>query len=306
MEFIVPMFGHKQSAGLSLIEVIVVIAIVAILTTLSFVGVQSIRESARSVACRSRLVSIGLATAQYESSQSRLPGFHWIFELMPYLELGGIAKEISSKKSIDQISGLLCPSDVTNRKTENSYSSYLGNAGTWVTADGYDGVLGVDIPPTSTQAYIKLNEITDGLSNTSFAAEALTGSTATNSSTRLRTLWATPGQQYRIDELEEFLAVCTSIDQDPIASGWRGNDELKGAFYENGALSAGLVSILYNHAATPQNPSCSNRGNILTGISTSTSHHPQVVNVVFCDGHVSATNREIDILVWRSFGSRQE
>src|SRR5271156_669168 len=59
--------------GFTLIELLVVIAIIAVLIALLLPAVQAAREAARRAQCVNNLKQIGLAAANYESSQGAFP-----------------------------------------------------------------------------------------------------------------------------------------------------------------------------------------------------------------------------------------
>jgi len=125
-------------SGFTLIELLVVIAIIAVLISLLLPAVQSAREAARRAQCINNLKQLGLAMANYESTNGCFPqgsfwiqpaslGFTWRHAwshnvgLLPFMEQSQIFNAFNSNVNIfdvqnDTINGvgistLWCPSD---------------------------------------------------------------------------------------------------------------------------------------------------------------------------------------------------
>jgi prepilin-type N-terminal cleavage/methylation domain-containing protein/prepilin-type processing-associated H-X9-DG protein len=133
--------------GFTLIELLVVISIIAVLIALLLPAVQAAREAARRIQCVNNLKQIGLAFANYESTNQVFPlgamtsvnsaansgwgqqlnnnGVSWVALTLPYLEQTNIANSINFQVHIldglaqpdfatawyTRINVLQCPSD---------------------------------------------------------------------------------------------------------------------------------------------------------------------------------------------------
>lgn len=105
--------NHKNA--FTLIEILAVIAIIGVLVALLLPAIQMVRESARSVSCKSNLRQIGLAALNYQSANQYFPPglvtdaelgdlsgsrVGHLFQLLPFLEQHALFAEMQEPKGI--------------------------------------------------------------------------------------------------------------------------------------------------------------------------------------------------------------
>ncbi len=175
-----------------------VIAIISVLIALLLPAVQAAREAARRAQCCNNLMQLGLSLQNYEAAYERLPpgvvsdtdpvldsakGYHfgWLTQILPFCEQRNIYNHLNFKTGVYDapnstcrtilVDGFLCPSDLGNLRrgpTGLAMTSYAGchnDVEAPITAKN-NGVLYLN-------SSIRLDDVTDGTSQTIFISEKL-------------------------------------------------------------------------------------------------------------------------------------
>jgi prepilin-type processing-associated H-X9-DG protein len=240
----------------------------------------------------------------------------WHVSILPELEQAPLVKQLDFQTPADvgwRLRGItlpvyLCPSDFapTSRTaggTSYNSTSYLGNSGTGVALHGFNGLFqdfgrSTNIWP---EGPVRVSQVRDGLSNTASVAEVLHATGDFYESSRLRNVW-NPPVSYPGTPWPQVTSFCVSIPDAPQSIGITGSPLAHGFDWLHGNIGWST----YNHVLTPQQPSCFNGTDVMTGIYTSQSGHSGVVNVVFADGHVQSISSSVDSGIWTAFGSRSQ
>jgi prepilin-type N-terminal cleavage/methylation domain-containing protein len=115
--------------GFTLVELLVVIAIIGTLVALLLPAVQAARGSARNNTCKNNLKQLSLALANYDTTNSKLPGYvnalvnpnnrtigrrgSWVVMIFPFMEEGPLwdqwSQRFDQSPNAPSIDGLILP-----------------------------------------------------------------------------------------------------------------------------------------------------------------------------------------------------
>jgi prepilin-type N-terminal cleavage/methylation domain-containing protein len=329
-----PRTGRQRDSrnAFTLVELLVVIAIIGALAGLILPAIQSARESSRRMQCVSNLRQVGISLAGYEASYKKLPpgavinyGTNDVTNsepwgvygrLLPFVEQQyllnavnlGVSWEGQMSISDKVLPIFQCPSDpnatrlnVSPGKPSVCPINFGFNHGTWMVYDpvrklGGDGVF---FP----NSFLRLSEITDGLSNTLMAAEVKTWQTLLrNGGTPSPTPPAT------VDQLVAMMITAPEFRE-------TGHTEWpEGRLHQTGFTATfppnTKVIALVGGRRLDMDYSSWEEGadGMMTptyGAVTSRSHHVGMVNALRADGSTTSYVEQIDSSVWKALATRR-
>lgn len=329
-----------------------VVAIIGVLVALLLPAVQSVREAARRTQCANNIRQMVLAAHNYESALRRLPGlgtdtsdtFSPQARLLPYLEQANLQDLIdfdqpftdpnfsgpSYRSPINPVHALaaqtsvapfLCPSDSSPIKRTYRDSIWAGH--NYMLSLGSGQGLAYDAVAQRTdglfyyESRTRFAEITDGMSNTVFAAEVTRGREG------YQPEGATVAEQLRNVEPRKAYANVSRCYRPVYPGGGLAeggvapaiqNPNLETLINDCASLRWGTdraftwiwgreSRVQVNGYANPNSPIPDVIGHG-RGWMTARSWHSVSVNVAMCDGSVRAIGNDIDNQLWRALWSK--
>ena len=323
-----------KSSGFTLVELLVVIAIIGILVGLLLPAVQAAREAARRMQCGNNLKQLGLALHNYESGMNRFPpsavidfatagtanngswGVHG--RILPYLEQGNLYSQVDLTTAWDfqlaidnlKIPVYSCPSDA---RGDESRPTGTGRPTLYPTSYGFNFGRWFVYNPTTRQggegmffpnSFLRIGAITDGTSNTLFAAEVKAWTPYTRNGGPAAT--TIPSTQAEAE---------AQVASGPDFKNTGHTEWPDGRVHHTGFTTAlpPNANVSYTNGGTvyPQADFNSwqegrngTSGRPSYAMITSRSYHTSVVNTAFADGSVHSISDSIDLQVWRALSTR--
>lgn len=317
-------FRPRRRFAFTLVELLVVIAIIGVLVGLLLPAVQQAREAALRSQCINNLKQIGIGVANYSETYQYFPtgssgmagvivgNENWGVQayLLPFIEREAVYNLANFEAKAGDppndtirqqfVQTYVCPIDVERNINDNlncgrsNYRACMGSD--WISGEMNNGLF-------LQLKMLKPGDVTDGLSKTAMFSERVRGDGDVN-------IVSPEADYFRLpisvnDSIDTVYNNCRNLAIHSVKGSLTEQMPYSGRFWINGQL----VTTRYNHASTPNTPSCarSGSGNLTPnngGVVPPSSWHPGGVNVLLADGSVHFITDPIDIYVWRALGTR--
>lgn len=289
----------KRSA-FTLVELLVVIAIIGVLVGLLLPAVQAARESARRSQCANNLKQIGLAVQTFHDSRGYYPtgryrtdqvGIAWSFRLLPFLEQQNVYDSLDASLRVDDpqnaaamsttVDTYYCPS---RRKPASDRD--FDNNDQPVAEENQNRAAGGDYAANTGLHYRfgspGLDPLTDPVTERELALEESAGPIFFESRVRDEQIQDGTSQTFAIGERH----IPVGLNSAP---GLEDHDAGDTAFYAGdhpGTIFAGTINGFPTGAFDPAQDKFG-------------SEHPDLIQFVFLDGHVSGLSTNFDLTAYR-------
>lgn len=322
---------QNQPNGFTLVELLVVIAIIGVLIALLLPAVQAAREAARRIQCANNLKQIGLALHNYETSLRCFPPAFLIQEvgetrgswsiharILPFMEQENLRDQIDL--SVDwhlqvdsgipaaRVNSYICPNESNDNPRYRDGRPYVHpinygfNFGSWFIYDPVTGEAG--------DGAVRINRVTrfgdflDGTSNTIFASEVKAYTSYLRNDSRTPPFVPPSAEFFAGFDGEKKMG--PSIDQNTGHTVWP-----DGRVHHSGITTVfppnRYVSFWDNGTEYDVDYNSWQEGRSFNqktyAAVTARSYHPSIVNALLVDGSVRPLNDQIDLKVYRAYGT---